>query len=163
MCVCVCVCAYVFKEMPYMPVIIYKKVKKKQKALNMYSIFEYYTAFLHILYVNITYIRQLTHNITYIFPEYIKYLLKFCNTILFTVTDCKSVFWYSNTVTILRSPITNAYTIAKCNTILNGICGTKCNDKIWSYPGNGTKRDTIVLTVLLLWSYPGNGSKYVSR
>ena len=50
-------------------------------------------------------------------------------------------------------------TSTKCNTVVHdNICGTKCNNRNWSYPGNGAKYDRIVVTVLLLWSYPGNGA-----
>ena len=57
---------------------------------------------------------------------------------------------------------THANTSAKCNTVVLDICGTKCNNNDWSYPDNGAKCDTIVVTVLLLWSYPGNGAKCIS-
>ena len=68
---------------------------------------------------------------------------------------------HSNNMTVT---ITNADTSAKYNTVVHdNICGTKCNNNDSSYPGNGAKCGTIVVTVLFLRSYPGNVVKCVSR
>ena len=46
-----------------------------------------------------------------------------------------TIAWHGTTVTILPSPITDTDN----NIVHDHICGTKCNNNDWCYPGNDAK------------------------
>ena len=50
-----------------------------------------------------------------------------CVTMFYGRLPFETISWHGTTVTILQSPIPNAGASVKCNTVVQDICGTKCN------------------------------------